>query len=340
MKRYSILLVVSFIIVLVTVSGAVYFAEEGQHQDNIKYRGNLTVYTTLPAEQVSCLAEAYEKYSKVKVSFMTMSDEEIVSKMKSAKQSDVVITDSRVLQQAAAEGWLRPITVEGADAVKDNMKHSSGYWTGIWYDPVVFCINRDFMKRSGQTPLSWHALVNTPKIRVGITDLMAADNAANIYHFLVANLGEEKALEYMGKLHPKVVQYAKYLSTPVRMAGMGETDISIAVNSEVLRYIGEEYPLKIVYPKEGTAYTITGVGVLSNGNEELSVEFVKWLLTDEPQWAMQNNGMYYIPANSSLLTAKQLLNQDEVLFKIKADYSIAMRKSQLDRWLKEVRFNN
>lgn len=341
MKRYSILLIVSFILVLVTVSGAVYLSEGGYRQDTGKLRGTLTVYTALPAEQVGCLSEAYEKSSKVKVNFVTMSEDELASRMKSSKQADAVLADSRLLQQLAEDGLLKAVTAESTDAVRDTMKHEHGFWNGVWYDPVVFCINKDYMKRSGKAPLSWQDLINTPNIRIGITDLMAADNAANIYHFLVANWGEKKALEYMEGLHPKVVQYAKYLSTPVRMAGMGETDVSVAVNSEVLRYIGDDYPLKIIYPHGGTAYTVTGVGMV-NGceNDELVVDFIKWLLTDEPQLAMQNKGMYYVPANPSLLTAKQLVNQDEKLFEKKAEYSKALRRKQLDQWLKEVRFRD
>ena len=65
----------------------------------------------------------------------------------------------------------------------------------------------------------------------------------------------------MTQIHPKVVRYAKYLSTPVRMTGMGESDVAIAVQSEVIRYINDNYPLSIIYPKDGTAYQLTAVGI-------------------------------------------------------------------------------
>ena len=51
---------------------------------------------------------------------------------------------------------------------------------------------------------------------------MAADAAANLYFSLLAAYGDQAAFRLMAALHPKVVQYVKFLSTPVRMAGMGE----------------------------------------------------------------------------------------------------------------------
>lgn len=340
MKRYSMLLFTSFMMIAVSIFCALYFTGGEGNFDDSRIRGSVIVYTTLPAEHVSPLAEAYIKNHQIRVTFVPMTESELLQRIKDTGKADLIITDSRLLRRAAGSGWLQPYISESEDAVVDHFKDAKGFWTGLWYDPVVFCINKDYMAQQNHIPASWEALEGMKDYRLGITDFMAADNAANIYMFMVAQYGEERALEYMKSLHPKVVQYAKYLSSPPRMTGMGEADIAIAVQSEVLRYVGEGYPLKVIYPEEGTAYTLTGVGLLINGpNTENAKEFVNWLLTDEPQLAMQAKGFFFMPANSALASSRQFAGKNVVLYTQLADYSADQRRQLLDRWLKEVRFN-
>lgn len=333
------LLFTSFLMILASIFCALYFTGGDNDIDDSRIRGNVIVYTTLPAENANSLATAYIKSNRIRVTFVPMSEGELEQKIKETGKADLIITDSRVLRRAAGSGWLQPYISEYGDAVPDNFKDNKGFWTGLWYDPVVFCINKDYMAQQRPIPTSWGDLGELKNYRLGITDFMAADNAANIYMFMVAQYGERQALDYMKLLHPKVVQYAKYLSTPARMAGMGEADISIAVQSEVLRYVGDGYPLKIIYPEEGTAYTLTGVGLLINGpNSENAKEFMNWLLTDEPQLAMQANGFYFMPANSALAASRQFAGKNVVLYSQLADYPEDQRRQYLDHWLKEARF--
>lgn len=340
MKRYSVLLFTSFLIIVISIFGALYFTGGGNDFDDSRIRGNVVVYTTLPAETVSCLSESYIRHNRIRVTFVPMTERELEQRLKEPGKADLIITDSRVLRRAAGAGWLQPYISEYGDGVPDNLKDSGGFWIGLWYDPVVFCINTDYMGKQSVIPTSWADLGELRSYRLGITDFMAADNAANIYMFMVAQYGERRALEYMKLLHPWVVQYAKYLSTPARMAGMGEADISIAVQSEALRYVGEGYPIKIIYPEDGTAYTLTGAGLLINGpNNENAREFLNWLLSDEPQLEMQAKGFYFMPTNSSLGVSRQFAGKNLVLYNQLADYPEAQRRELLDRWLKEVRFN-
>ena len=338
MKRYSMLLITSFLMIVASIFCALYFTNGGSYDDS-RLRGNIVVYTTLPAENVTPVAEAYEKSHKIRVTFVPMTESDLTKRIKETGKADLILTDSRVLRRTAVDGWLQPYISEHGDVVSDRFKDDRGFWTGLWYDPVVFCVNTDYMQRLPHIPASWKELGQLQNYRLGITDFMAADNAANIYMFMVAQNGEDNALNYMKQLHPHVVQYAKYLSTPARMTGMGEADISVVVQSEALRYIGDGYPLKLVYPEEGTAYTLTGIGLLINcPNSDKAKEFINWMLTDEPQLAMMNNGFYFMPANGSLMAAKQFAGKNVVLYDQLADYPEKERRQLLDRWLKEVRF--
>ena len=42
---------------------------------------------------------------------------------------------------------------------------------------------------------------------------------------------------------------------------MGEVDLSIAVLSETLRYVRDDYPIRVLYPTDGTSAVVFGTGV-------------------------------------------------------------------------------
>lgn len=339
MRRYTVLLVVSFVLMLVAITGTIYLSSGGSERTGQQpLLGEITVYTTLPAEHVTYLAQEYEKSHKVQVNFVPLSEQELAQQITAPGKADMILTDSRLLRRAAGQGWLVPYTSEHSDAVSNSFKDQHDYWIGVWYDPIVFCLNRDYMQRNANLPLAWQELSEAKSIRIGITDFLAADSAANLYFFLVAQFGEQEAIRLLQRMHPHVVQYAKYLSTPVRMAGMGEVDLSVAVQSEVLRYIADGYPLRIVQPAEGTAYSLVGTGILWQApHGELAKDFADWLLTDDAQLVMQQNRFYFIPTNSALLASKGLSVRSPLLFNQLADYPVEKKQQLLDMWVKQVR---
>ena len=112
----------------------------------------LTAYTTLPAETVTILAEAYEKDSRVRINFVPLTQKDLIQKMRDDAVSDptvvqtvdVVLADSEVLKQATNFNLLIPHISETNDAVKNNFKDEQDRWIGVWYDPVIFCANKDY----------------------------------------------------------------------------------------------------------------------------------------------------------------------------------------------------
>lgn len=339
MRRYTVLLVVSFVIMLLVITGTMYISGTGSDRDSgRKLLGEITVYTTLPTENVTYLAEEYEKLHKIQVNFVPLSEQELEQRLREPGKADMVLADSRLLRRAAGQGWLVPYVSEHSDAVAGNLKDAGDFWIGTWYDPVVFCINRDYMQRNARLPLGWRDLSEAKGMRIGITDFLAADSSANLYFFLIAQFGEQGTLDLLKKIHPNVVQYAKYLSTPVRMAGMGEVDLTVAVQSEVLRYIDDGYPLKIIQPEEGTAYTLIGNGILLHApHGEQARKFADWLLTDEALLVLQSNKFYFVPTNPATLAYKRLAVRNPVLFNQLADFPKEKRQELLDRWVKQVR---
>lgn len=346
MRRYTILILTAFMIILSAVAGMTLPVDADKKTLGAP-TAELTAYTTLPAETIAVLSEVYERENKVRVNFIPMNSQEILQEIKNDAVSDptvvrtvdIVIADSKVLREAANLNLLTPYTSETNDAVKDIFKDEYDRWTGIWYDPIIFCANKDYLRMTVDLPDTWEKLSNANKIRVGITDFLAADASANLMFQMVSNFGDAKTYDILKNLHPKVVQYAKFLSNPVRQAGMGEVDISVAVESETLRYLQNGYPLKIIYPADGTSWLLTGFGITTAdaAKNPVVTKFADWLLSDEAQIYLQINGFYFIPTNPQTLAYKSFAGKNLLLFDNHQEFSKEQQRAFLDYWVKNVR---
>lgn len=346
MRRYTIYFLTAFMFVIAAVAGTSYRVGADERISELE----LTAYTTLPAETVTILSEAYEKESHVRVNFVPLPAKDLIQKTADDAVSDptvvdtvdVILADSAVLNSLAERQLLISHASETNDAVKNNFKDKHDRWIGVWYDPIIFCTNKDFLGKLKEIPDTWSELATYRNVRIGITDFLVADAASNLMLQMISNFGDAQTYQILRGLHPKVVQYTKFLSNPVRQAGMGETDISIAVESETLRYLQEGYPLKIIYPADGTAYLLTGTG-LTTKNSPKSIEakkFTDWLLSDNAQLALQSNGFYFISTNPNSLAYKSFAGKNLVLFPNSPNFTEKQRQEFLERWVRHVRFRD
>ena len=345
MQRYTSLFLTAFLLLLVVITGSGYLAGADQTQGG-KPLQEITAYTTMPAETATVLTSAYEKQCGVRVNFVPLSSEDVLKRLEEQAagsgdgEAALVVADSSVLTRAAAAGTLLPYMSEAGDQVPERFRHIEGFWIGVWYDPVVFCVNQDYLKTLMVVPDTWQALAQAQQVRIGVTDFLAAEASANLFCSMVAQYGDVATMDIWRQIHPKVVQYAHYLSNPVRQAGMGEVDLSIAVESETLRYIHDGYPLRVIYPADGTSAIVTGTGIAfkaSSVDETAAKQFADWLLSDEAQQALQSRGFYFLPTNPGTLAYKGFAGKNMVLFSVEPNFSPEKRHELLDRWVKEIR---
>jgi len=307
----------------------------------------LTAYTTLPTEIAAVLSEEYEKEHNIRINFVQLSSEQILKRLneQSREEGDgkaaLVLTDRETLDRAAAAGYLVPYISEKSDQVADSFRHPNRYWTGVWYDPVVFAVNQDYLRTHLDLPNSWQQLTQQRDIRIGTTDFMAADASSNLLYSMIAEHGVQQTFEIWRRIQPKIMQYSKYLHTPVRQAGMGEVDLSVAVLSETLRYVHDEYPIRILYPVDGTSAVIYGTGIAFRASERdarAAEVFADWLMTDEAQLSLAQHRFYFLTTNPMTLSYQMFAGKNINIFRNRPYFSKEEKEILLDRWIKEVRF--
>lgn len=339
MCRYLPLVWITLLIFSIAFAGNIYLAGYAD-QSGTEPAGSITVYTDLPVEMAASLAEEYEKSSKIRVNFIPLSQGEIIERLKAEEMSaaDVLLAREETLRSAQRLGALAGYSSEQADIVPERFKDVNGTWVGLWYDPIIFCANSDYLKNTAVLPTGWEALAAGPNVRIGITDFLAADASAQLLYALVSEYSEEAALHLLRSLQPHVVQYAKYLITPVRMAAMSEVDVAIAVQSEAMRYVNDGFPVRIIYPEQGTSYMLTGAAVLKKAEHPALAEaFMRWLLQDDVQMCLQKNRFFFVPTNQELLSYKVFSGKNLRLFEKPISFDKQQKAQILDRWVKKVR---
>lgn len=392
MRRYLPILFISYFLVILVVVGSTYLPGQAKKQQEKDVK-SITVYTTLPLDQLEPLATEFEKTQQIRVVLVPLTDTEIVARMAAEKdkpQADVVVANQQTLEQLKKAITLAPYTSEQLDIIPGRFSDPENYWTGIWYDPIVFAANQDFVKQlrqqmekqellqaqqqgknvppavkpeakqadakqpegqpQGATPpqpplqvLKWTDLLvkpgNIPQ-RIGITDFLAADASANLLYTLSSTNGEQPTLVFLKQLHPQIVQYAKFLATPVRMTGLGEVDIAIAVHSEVMRYVKDHFPVTVLYPEEGTAYALTGSAVVAGASHAAEAKrFMDWLTKDEVQNVLQDNKFYFIPTNPETAAYREYNAKAIRLLENKTFVTAEQKRKVLDKWVETVRLN-
>lgn len=122
------------------------------------------------------------------------------------------------------------------------------------------------------------------------------------------------------------------------MAGMGEVDLCITMQSEAIKYLNNNYPLVLIYPENGTYFQLTGAGLLQNAPDKTqSVQFMQWLLGDELQLCLQKNGFFFVPTNYSTLAYKTYAGKNLIPFSQNIALSNEQKAALLDAWVKTVR---
>lgn len=342
MRRYTPLFLITFVFMVVLLAGNAYLAGYADRNEK-KNMKEITVYTTLPIEHVAALAEEYEKIHRIKVHFVPLTEGELLGRLKEETvrgvgKADAVLAGKELLMEAARSDVFSNYTSEQTDIIAKRFKDEQDAWVGVWYDPMVFCANRDYLKSLSVLPSSWDDLAKLGNVRIGVTDFYAADASANLMYTMIAEYDEARTFDLLRKIHPNVVQYAKYLATPVRMAGMGEVDIAIAAQSEIIRYTSEGFPIALIYPSEGTSYMLTGVGIVKTSENNVEAkQFVHWLLGDEVHMCLQKSRFFFVPTNQETIAYKSFGSRNLRLFEHYSDLNQDQKRAVLDRWIKNIR---
>ncbi|BFT73667.1 putative 2-aminoethylphosphonate ABC transporter substrate-binding protein [Paenibacillus sp. P36] len=251
----------------------------------------LTVYTALEDDAIkNYLASYKKKYPDIKLNIVRDSTGVITAKLLAEKdnpQADIVwglaATSLLVLDQ---NNQLEPYAPQGVDRILPEFKdkNAPAHWVGIDAWETAFIVNKTEMaKRKLPIPESYADLIK-PEYRGLIT--MPNPSSSGTGFLTVSGLiqleGQDKAWNYMNKLHDNVAMYVHSGSKPAKLAGTGEYPIGISFGYRGLQEKKNGSPVEVVFPKEGSGWDVEANALIKKKTiKQVSQQFLDWAITDE-----------------------------------------------------------
>lgn len=302
----------------------------------------VTVYTDMPSGMLEALGDSFYKDTGLKINIVYLSSSQLIrpdGAGSDAAPADLYITSQGQLIKLKKGELLLPYSSAQTDTALNLFKDEECYWTGLWVDPVVFAVNKDYADKHPAFSYTWNEVMGRNSVRLSMTDFMAADMAGDLLMCLVEHFGMEDTFRYLALAQNHMVQYGKFLSTPSRMAGMGKCDIGISGLNEAIRSSMDKMPIRIMYPEDGSPWYLFGAGISANGKyPDRAKVLLNWLLTPESyKKDMENNQYYYVYVNDYNLPPDRAGNSLS-FWGLEKVYFDEGKKDLLTLWGEKIRF--
>ena len=335
------------VILFLILAGAAFLGifQYAKNQENLKKQRSDTtekvvVYTDLQSGMLEPLNAPFYKETGMKLDIVYLTSNQMVQgSSDSDKIPDVYITSQDSLVKLKDNKMLEPYFSSRTDTALNVFRDDDSYWTGIWIDPVIFAVNKDFILKHPAFSYTWTEVLTRKSVQLSMTDFIAADMAEDLLMCMAEHFGINETFQLLYQAQGHVVQYGKYLSTPSRMAAMGKCDIGISGLNETLRTRNENMPVTIIYPEDGSPWYLYGAGLSKSSlNPDRGRQFIEWLLNPEGyKKIMEQNQYYYVYVNDEDMKP-DVIGGDLRFWDLKKMYFDEGKKDLLNQWADKIRF--
>lgn len=301
--------------------------------------GSLTVACGAMEDWCKAMTDAFTKKTGVQTNFVRLSSGETVARLEAAKAAP----EFDVWHGGPADGYgaafkaglLEAYVSPNASKIPAKYRAADGSWTGVYVGVLGFCSNKAKLDELNvATPTSWNDLLN-PALKQNVATAHPSTSGTaftTLWTQVTLNNGDEdKALDYMRKLHNNVLQYSKSGTAPGQTAGKGEVAVGLVFSHDCVKY--KEAGMKdlvVSLPQEGTGYEIGGVALVKGGkNPAAAKAYIDWALTPEAQNIGPTVGSYQLLTNPESMRDDRMIDLATVKL---VDYDFekaASRKKEL-----------
>ena len=313
--------------------------------------GRLTMYCSAQGDWCQKAAETFGKKFDVKVSMTRNGSGSTYAKILAEKENprgDVWYGGTLdPHSQAGVNGLLESYASPNLDKILEPYQNPAAskknHSTGIYIGILGFSVNTDMLKEAKlEMPKCWADLTKPEfKGKVQIASPQSSGTAYTALATFTQMHGEDKAYEYLTKLHQNVGQYTKSGSAPGKNAARGETMIGIGFLHDHGKEKGKGFPLELVAPCEGTGYEIGGLSIMKGArNMDNAKKFVDWALSKEGMEVAASVQSFQVPTNKDAHIPAEAIRPEDVKL---IDYDFvkyggeATRKALISRWVEQIK---
>ncbi|MBC8023853.1 MAG: ABC transporter substrate-binding protein [Burkholderiales bacterium] len=272
-----------------------------------KKEGEVSVYTSLIAEDLGALSQAFERKYAIKVKGWRAGSEKVLQRAltearANRRDADVIETNGPELESLYREKVLQPIKSAHLADLMPQAVRPHGHWVGTRINMFVHSYNTTLVKKD-EVPRRYADLVDPRwKGRLGIE---AEDE--DWFAMVVKELGEEQGLRIFREIaRVNGFSVRKGHTLLAGLVASGEVPFALTTYShgaEKMKQRGAPVEWYAIEPAIGRA---NGVAIVrSPAHPNAAALFVDFILSPEGQKILEHGG--YVPANLKLDNRAQKL---------------------------------
>ena len=127
-------------------------------------------------------------------------------------------------------------------------------------------VNTKILEKHGlEAPTSYEDLLK-PEYK-GLVAMPNPRSSGTGYFFLhnwVNEWGKTEAYEYVDKLYPNIKQFTESGSGPIKLLKQGEIAVGLGLTFQAVSEINDGQPFDIIFPEEGSPYSLTGTAIVKD----------------------------------------------------------------------------
>jgi iron(III) transport system substrate-binding protein len=277
--------------------------------DAVSAGGKILIYSPWKDKVMKEFNALFEKQTGIKAERINISTGEIYARLKVEKarpQADIWHSvRASYLADAKKLGLIAPYNPPNAEYVLDRYSYpEDNHIIGSTMYPLVFCYNKDSLKKLGQeSPRNYMELLDSKWKGKIVMPHPAASGTAYAFVTTILQMYREKGetgikskkgWDYLKKLNTNVSQYTRSGSAPSKLVARGEFPVGITFFDRPYRLQEEGYPLGIVYPSPIYAEPSCTAIVANSPNPEGAKAFLNFMLSKEAQELAKKTGNYSV----------------------------------------------
>jgi iron(III) transport system substrate-binding protein len=310
----------------------------------------LNVICSVQIEWCQAMATEFQKATGVKVAMVQKGSGEALAQITAEAanpRTDVWFGGTgdphlQAAERGLTQEYASPNLAQLHPWAQDQHKQSGGKTVGVYMGALGFGFNTEALaRRKAKAPACWSDLLRPEfKGEVQMANPASSGTAYTAIATLVQVMGEEKAFDYLKKLHANVSQYTKSGTAPVKNVARGEATVSVSfVHDAVTEAVGG-FPVQSATPCEGTGYEIGSMSIVKGAkNLDAARKFYDWALTAAAQELGGATKQFQVPSSRGAklnplapdFSKIKLINYDSAKYGASAE-----RKRLIERWERDV----
>lgn len=131
-------------------------------------------------------------------------------------------------------------------------------------------VNRDILAKHGLEAPETYADLLKPEYKglIAMPDPKSSGTGYFFYKSWVNAWGDEATLAYVDQLYGNLKQFTESGSGPIKLLKQGEVAIGLALTFQAVSEINEGQPFDIVFPPEGSPFSLTGTAMIEGRREK------------------------------------------------------------------------